>query len=59
MFKKSSQARDKLLAVTFLRSKVLFIHQLALKNQELEELNNTQIVNTVYTVTLGMTRIIT
>ena len=52
--KQQNKGIDQLLAVKFVRSRVLCIHLLVLKNQELEKLYLTQIVKTVHTVTLGM-----
>ena len=49
-----NQERDQLLAATSLRSRVLCINMLVLKNQGLEDLFLTQIPTMVHTVTLGM-----
>ena len=43
--------------MAFLLSRLLCIHLLVLKNQELEELYHAHIVKTVHTVTIGTTRI--
>ena len=44
MLKQSNQERDQLFVVTFLRSRVLFIHLLLLNNKVLEEIYLTQIL---------------
>ena len=44
MLKQSSQSKYQLWEVKFLRSRVLCIHKLSLKKQELEELYQTKIV---------------
>ena len=59
MLKQSDQERDQLLAVAFMRIRVFCIHLIAFNNQELEVIYHTQIVKTVHTVTLGITRITT
>ena len=50
---KKKQERDQLLEVTYLRSIVLCIHLLVLKNQGSEGLYMTHIPTMVHTVTLG------
>ena len=54
MLKQSNKEMDQLLSVTFLRIRVLCIHLLALKKQELKGLYIAQIVKTVHSVNLEM-----
>ena len=52
--KKSDQESDQLLAVAYLRRRVLCIHLLVLKKQGLKVLYLTQISKMVHTVAVGM-----
>ena len=54
--KKPNQERYQLLVMISMRSRVLCIHVLVLKNQGAEAIYLTQIVNIVHTITLGIMR---
>ena len=56
ILKQSNQEIDHILAVTYMRSRLLCIHMLVLKKQVLEGLYITHIVKMVHTVTIEMMR---